>query len=68
MAEYRDAPVHPIAPRLLKDPKPHVDDATYLKDHESSIKNPDEFWTKVSAPYPSPHKNRADSFCSWREK
>lgn len=48
MAEYRDAPLHPIAPRLSKDPTPHVDSSTYKKDHDASLKNPDEFWGKVS--------------------
>ena len=47
MAEYKDSPVYDIPARQLKAPKPHIDDATYKKDHEHSIKNPDEFWSKV---------------------
>jgi acetyl-CoA synthetase len=47
MAEYKDVKLYPIAPRLQGNPKPHVDEATYKKDHETSIKNPDEFWNKL---------------------
>lgn len=48
MAEYRDAPIYDIPARQLQNPKPHIDDATYKKDHETSIKKPDEFWSKLA--------------------
>lgn len=47
MAEYREAKTYDIAPRLKSNPKPHVDNSTYERDHAASIKDSDAFFGKV---------------------
>ena len=80
MAEYKDVPIYDIPARQLKAPKPHIDDATYRQNHEASVKNPDEFWGKVSAdtverrlhahtavpPPPSWHERQSTGMCRSR--
>lgn len=58
MAEYRDAPIYDIPARQKKGPKPHIDDATYKKDHATSISNPDAFWTKVGPLFQSEKRGK----------